>query len=305
MATMTRGDRVTSRRLDAVVGRASQLAELTAVLDEVAGGRSRFVVIGGEAGAGKTTLVELFTCGLSGAGPSTSGASSSGLSGPGPPTAQEVRHAHVVQGQCVALGGEGLPYAPDRGGFARAAGARTAETRSWSGQDRAGRRWAFCCRACVPGAEPGDLVRLQLFEAVARLLEHASSRTPLVLVIEDIHWADESTRHLLRFLARALTDASVLLIATYRTDELTRRHPLRPFLAEIVRLPGTSRIEVTGLDRDEVGQLLTGLLGHEPSPAVVNLVHRRSEGVPYFVEELAQSAARGLRGDARHACGTP
>ena len=283
---------MTSRRLDAVVGRASQLAELTEVLDDVAGGRSRFVVIGGEAGAGKTTLVELFTCGLSGAGPSTSGASSSGLSGPGPSTAQEVRQAHVVQGQCVALGGEGLPYAPIVGalrGLLALYGRD--QVLEWAGPSRAA--LSVLLPGLLPGAEPGDSVRLQLFEAIARLLEHASSRTPLVLVIEDIHWADDSTRHLLRFLARALTDASVLLIATYRTDELTRRHPLRPFLAEIVRLPGTSRIEVTGLDRDEVGQLLTGLLGHEPSPAVVNLVHRRSEGVPYFVEELAQSAARG------------
>ena len=67
--------------------------------------------------------------------------------------------------------------------------------------------------------------------------------------MEDIHWADESTRHLLRFLARALTDAPVMIITTYRTDELTRRHPLRPFLAEVGRLNGTERIDIPNLDR--------------------------------------------------------
>ena len=76
------------------------------------------------------------------------------------------------------------------------------------------------------------------------LWERASEHGPLVVIMEDIHWADESTRHLLRFLARALTDAPVMIIASYRTDELTRRHPLRPFLAEIGRLNGTVRVEV-------------------------------------------------------------
>ena len=79
---------------------------------------------------------------------------------------------------------------------------------------------------------------------MARLWESAARTGPLVVVIEDIHWADESTRHLLRFLAGALTDAPVLVIATYRTDELARRHPLRPFLAEVGRLAGA-----TGGDR--------------------------------------------------------
>ncbi|HET9650158.1 MAG TPA: AAA family ATPase [Microlunatus sp.] len=269
---MTRPDRAAARRLSAVVGRSSQLAELLTAFDEVSVDGSRFVLIGGEAGAGKTTLLELFGARLAD---------------------QQRRHpAHCVQGQCVALGGEGLPYAPIVGalrGLLDQYGRD--QVLEWAGPSRAA--LSVLLPGLVPGAEPGDAVRLQLFEAVARLLEHAGARAPLVVVIEDIHWADDSTRHLLRFLARALTDAAVLLVATYRTDELTRRHPLRPFLVEVGRLPGTVRIDVTGLERDEVGQLLTTLLGREPSPAVVNLVHRRSEGIPYFVEELAQSAARG------------
>ena len=125
------------------------------------------------------------------------------------------------------------------------------------------------------------------------LWERASEHGPLVVIMEDIHWADESTRHLLRFLARALTDAPVMIIASYRTDELTRRHPLRPFLAEIGRLTGTVRVDVPSLDRAEVAELLSRLLDRPPSNAVIDMVFRRSEGIPYFVEELTRSAARG------------
>ena len=113
------------------------------------------------------------------------------------------------------------------------------------------------------------------------------------MVLEDIHWADESTRHLLRFGARALTDAPVMILASYRTDELTRRHPLRPFLAEIGRLPGAVRVDVPSLDRAEVAELLTRLMDRPPTNAVIDTVFRRSEGIPYFVEELTRSAARG------------
>ena len=144
----------------------------------------------------------------------------------------------------------------------------------------------------APPRDPEGL-RLQLFEAVARLWETAARTGPLVVVIEDLHWADESTRHLLRFLTGALTDAPVLVIATYRTDELDRRHPLRPFLAEVGRLAGVTRLEIGGLSRPEVADLLARLLGRTPSGVAVDLVHRRSEGLPYFVTELATSASRG------------
>jgi predicted ATPase/DNA-binding CsgD family transcriptional regulator len=271
MDPMSRSDPGIARRLDGLIGRREQLGELTSALDEATAGRSRVVLLGGEAGSGKTTLVEAFCAQLA---------------------ADQRRSAQLVVGQCVALGGEGLPYAPIVGALR---GLLTTYGREqileWAGPSRAA--LGVLLPGIVPGAEPGDVVRLQLFEAVARLLEHAGGRQPLVVVLEDIHWADESTRHLLRFLTRALDDAAVVLLATYRTDELTRRHPLRPFLAEVGRQPGTHRIELTGLDRDEVSQLLTRLLGHQPTAAVASLVHRRSEGVPYFVEELAQSAARG------------
>jgi ATP/maltotriose-dependent transcriptional regulator MalT len=136
-------------------------------------------------------------------------------------------------------------------------------------------------------AENAQLLRLQLFEAVARVLQGVARVAPLVVVLEDIHWADESSRTLLQFLARMLDDAAVLVVCTFRTDEVGRGHPLRPFLADLTRLPTTSRLEVRPLVRAEVAELLTNLAGRRPAPTLVDEVFRRSDGVPFYVEELA------------------
>lgn len=253
------------------MGRVPELTRLRELAAGVQVDGSRLVLIGGDAGSGKTTVVDAFVRDL--------------LSAPGTPT-------QVVRGQCVPLGGDGLPFAPVAGALRQLVSAYGGDqVLAWAGASRVG-LGAVLPDLITPPSEPATL-RLQLFEAVARLLEGATETGPLVVVVEDLHWADESTRHLLRFLAGALTDAPVLLLATYRTDELDRRHPLRPFLAEVGRLPGVTRLEIGGLSRDEVAELLTRLLGRVPSAVATDLVHRRSEGLPYFVAELAGSAARG------------
>ncbi|HEY5980100.1 MAG TPA: AAA family ATPase [Microlunatus sp.] len=255
-----------------LVGRTAELAELRELLDGVLVEGSRLALIGGDAGSGKTTVVDAFVHDLA--------------------TTAADRGAQVIRGQCVPLGGDGLPYAPIVGAL-RELIARHGrdDVLEWAGASRVG-LGALLPDLIAPPSEP-DAIRLQLFEAVARLWESAARTGPLVVVIEDLHWADESTRHLLRFLTGALTEAPVLVIATYRTDELDRRHPLRPFLAEVGRLAGVTRLEVGGLSRAEVAELLTRLLGRTPSGVAVDLVHRRSEGLPYFVTELATSASRG------------
>jgi DNA-binding CsgD family transcriptional regulator len=273
MVDMVRTARlVDGRRNPAMVGRTEQRARLRELLDDVVAGGSRFVIIGGDAGVGKTTIVEAFVSDLGG------------------PLAD--RKAQVIRGQCVPMGGEGLPYAPVVGAL-RELVARHGQDQilDWAG---AGRTALGALLPDLVSSPPAtDALRLQLFEAVAMLWERASESGPLVVIMEDIHWADESTRHLLRFLARALTDAPVMIVTTYRADELTRRHPLRPFLAEVSRFAETVRIDVPSLERNEVAELLELLLGRHPSNAVADLVFKRSEGIPYFVEELTTSAARG------------
>jgi DNA-binding CsgD family transcriptional regulator/tetratricopeptide (TPR) repeat protein len=102
---------------------------------------------------------------------------------------------------------------------------------------------------------------------------------------EDLHWADQSTRDLLGFLVRNLR-SGVALVLTYRSDELHRRHPLRPFLAELDRSGRIERLELGRLDRRGLAELLAGILGQPAPPALVGEVLARSEGNPFFAEEL-------------------
>lgn len=245
---------------DRMVGRARELAELQTMWAQALQHEPRLVLLGGEAGGGKTTLAGAFAASLSG--------------------------AQLVRGQCVPLGGEGLPYAPVlqvmRELFAR------------YGRDRiidwAGAGWPSLAPLLPElGAtpEPSTTERLRMFEAIARIWEGAARETPLLVVLEDLHWSDESSRHLLNFLTSAVADAPVLLIGTFRTDELTRRHPLRPFLAELQRIPAVRRIDLPRLTRDEVAELV-----HRAEPDAtdyaIDVLAERSEGIPFFVVELAR-----------------
>ncbi|HEX8132267.1 MAG TPA: AAA family ATPase, partial [Actinomycetes bacterium] len=134
----------------------------------------------------------------------------------------------------------------------------------------------------------------RLFELLLGLLERLAEQRPTVLVVEDLHWADRSTRDLLAFLHRNLRHGRVLLVLTYRSDELHRRHPLRPWLAELERDRRVERLELGRFDRGEVAAQLTGILGATPPARLVDRIHARSGGNAFFVEELAAVAsARG------------
>jgi len=146
-----------------------------------------------------------------------------------------------------------------------------------------------------PGA--GALTPGRLFELVLGVLHRLAERGPLLLVVEDLHWADRSTRELLGFLVRNLR-AGVALVLTYRSDELHRRHPMRPFLGELDRSGRTERLELGRLGRRELGELLAGILG-EPAPAALTgEILARSEGNPFFAEELLSARVEGSGGSA-------
>ena len=230
------------------------------------------MLIGGEAGVGKTRLTEEFLGAARAAG------------------------AVTAVGGCVEIGADGLPFAPVSTalrGLYRALGAEL--TGAAAGQEAelarllpelgdggAGRR--------DPHDEDG---RVRLFELTARLLERLGADRTLVVVVEDLHWADRSTRELLAYLFRSLQRTRVLLAATYRTDDIHRRHPLRPFLAETDRLRSVERIELARFSREEVRRQLGPILAGPPEEGLVDEVFTRSDGNPFFVEELACS----IRGD--------
>ena len=133
-----------------------------------------------------------------------------------------------------------------------------------------------------------------MFEIVFGLLRRLSDDQPVALILEDLHWADSSTRDLLRFLVRNARDARFLIIGTYRSDELHRRHPLRPLLAELERLEGVDDIELGAFSADELADQLAGITGEAPHPELVSAVLSRSGGNPFFVEELMAAGEGGL-----------
>ncbi|WP_170297188.1 helix-turn-helix transcriptional regulator [Georgenia thermotolerans] len=253
------------RPVPLLVGRSAQLDELRRTWSAALTDGARLTLVAGEAGMGKTTLVAAF--------------------------AESLDDAEVVTGQCVAFAGEGMPYA------AVAQIVRDLVRRY--GQDQvigwAGAGWTSL-GTLLPGLTPApggaDVERLRLYEAVTLVLEEAARRHPLLVVVEDLHWGDQSTWHLLRFLGAALTDAPVMILATYREEELHRRHPLRPVLAELLRQRGTTRLDLGPLDAAGTADLVAAV--GSPPPGVAAAIYRRSDGVPYFVEELARAAADGV-----------
>jgi DNA-binding CsgD family transcriptional regulator len=129
------------------------------------------------------------------------------------------------------------------------------------------------------------------------LLETLSEDRPVVLIAEDLHWSDASTRKLLTYAMRAVRDVPLLIVGTYRSDELTRRHPLQHFLAEAARQPSTDFVELGRLDIRAVAQLLAELLQQEPSAEFVDDICERCGGNPFLIEEVI--AAGALRRAAR------
>ena len=126
-----------------------------------------------------------------------------------------------------------------------------------------------------------------------------------MLIIEDLHWADRSTRDFLSFLSRAAHNECLVVVGTYRSDELHRRHPLRGFLAELERLDSVARIELAPFSRLELTAQLTGILGHSPDPEVTEELFERTEGNAFFVEELLAAGEEGGTASCPARCGTP
>jgi DNA-binding CsgD family transcriptional regulator len=253
------------------VGRIQELARLEDLLTHAATGEPLVALVGGEAGVGKTRLVQQLAA-----------------------AAQE-QGVRVLAGGCVPLGEEGLPFAPVTEALQGLADLDAAELEAVAGpaQQELGRllpdlAWGgeAAMDPAVVGGGQGRLFAL-LLGVVGRLAASA----PLLWIMEDLHWADRSTRDLLAYLATALRSGRVLVVGTFRNDELHRRHPLRPLLAELARNRRVQRLELERFTRVEVAEQLAGLLGADPPTRLVDGIHARSEGNPFFAEELLLAGA--------------
>jgi DNA-binding CsgD family transcriptional regulator len=246
----------------ALIGRGEQLAALDAALEHARGGEPVTVLVAGEAGIGKTRLVGEFSGRAFAAG------------------------ARVLTGACVDLGDAALPYGAVMDAL-RGVPADAFELFPIALR----RELAPLVPEAAPDDTPHEGGQAGLFGAVLRLLEQLGQREPLVFVLEDIHWADRSTLDLLKFLVRGLRQSAVLLVATYRTDELAREHPARPLLAELQRAPRARTVEVGPLSEQETASQLDALGG--AALDVAGAIHARSEGNPFYTEELLAARAGG------------
>jgi hypothetical protein len=137
------------------------------------------------------------------------------------------------------------------------------------------------------------LAQLRLFDALARLFADLAGQRPTMVVIEDVHWADPSTQVFLSFLCRNLPARPFALAVTARTDELHRRHPLRPLLGELAHLPSVRAIELGPLDVAEIAELLAWRHGAPMPRDAVGGIARRSGGNPFYAEQLFRTIAWG------------
>jgi len=262
------------------------MAALQAALETVRQGEPAAVLIGGEAGMGKTRLIGEFTGTARGAG------------------------VRVLTGACLELGADGLPFSPFTAmlrDLVREAGPNEIAA-LLSGSGRAARELARLLpelTADRPAGAPGEAAaaamdgdtypgvmtageaRAHLFEGFLTLLERLAEQRPLVLVIEDAHWADRSSRDLLAFLIgyqRAV--GNLLIVVTFRSDELHRTHPLRPLLAELARIDWVDRTELPPLTRGQAEELAAVVLGRSPDRGLADAIYERAQGNPLFTEEL-------------------
>jgi DNA-binding CsgD family transcriptional regulator/tetratricopeptide (TPR) repeat protein len=247
-----------------MVGRDGELDMLLELERSTRSGVPRAVVIGGEAGIGKSRLVREFI-------------------------ARVEPDAVVGIGECVDLGSVSVPFAPVRGivralwdrfgadGIAAAAGPGMSRLLSLLPAS------VFPERP-VPTADFEYPDRLN--DSVLELLETFGHDNTLVLVLEDVHWVDPATLSLMRYLLRSLRRGRILVVITYRSEDLDPRHPLRPVLAELDRGRGVTRLELRRLDRGEIRDQVHRITQHELTASELDDLVARSAGVPFLIEEL-------------------
>jgi class 3 adenylate cyclase len=257
-----------------LVRRDDQLATLEDALLEARRGHGGLVVLSGEAGIGKTRL------------------------------ADELSHQARRLGSAVLWGGcseaeLSLPYLPfveaignylaheDIGELAARLGPTTGELSQLFPQ-------FVASGAPAPSSDPGQ-AKLRLFEAIVGLLGIPAADRTLLLVIEDVHWADDSSRELLDHLARRLAGMRALAVVTYRSDELHRRHPFVPTLRAWRRSGLAQMIDLDPLPQAGIAEMLASITGSDQvEPELVDLLYERTEGNPFFVEEMLSEATCSL-----------
>lgn len=256
-----------------LIGRAEELAQLAALAGIDADAGAGCVVLAGDAGVGKTRLLSELREQARGAGWRT------------------------VVGHCLDFGDSALPYLPFSEAFGRLAADSPALADSLVATSPAVARLMPGRRVLSDGEHPAAerVERADLFDAIHRALDQLASTEPLLLVVEDLHWADESTREMLSFLFARPFNGRVSIVASYRSDDLHRRHPLRATVAEWARLAAVSRLQLSPLDDTDVRSLVRNLHTAPMPERDVQTIVQRADGNAFFTEELVNAAELGAQ----------
>lgn len=249
------------------IARKAELAQLCATLGRVREGNAAAVLISGDAGVGKSRLLTEFSA--------AAGAES----------------ARVFLGRSLSIADSGLPYLPfmEIVEQIRAVHAEAVDQRAPLSV-LTGRSVGVSAQAAQQ-----DLGQLQLFDAYLSALTDLASDEVVVVALEDLHWSDASTRDLLAFLLSRLSRQKLMLVATYRSDDLHRQHPLRPLLAELTRLPVVERLDLEPFPPDDAQAFVHAVGGDDVDAAAIADIARRSEGNAFFAEELLAAGSTNGR----------
>ncbi len=259
------------------VGREAELETLRAGVDQSLSGHGRILLLVGEPGIGKTRTSEELA------------------------TYAKLRGAQVLWGRCFE--GEGAPafwpWMQIIRAFVHERDPQTLLSEMGTGAAEIAEVVSEV-RERLPGLpEPPkldpDQARFRLFDSITGFLRNASRQTPLMVVLDDLHWADKPSLLLLQFLARELGEARLLILGTYRDVEVGRQHPLEQTLAELARAQRADRVLLRGLTEDDVLRFVSLSAGKTPPAALVEAVYRETEGNPFFVHEVV----RLLQSDGR------
>ena len=267
------------------VGRQREMGELKACLEDALSGRGRLVTLVGEPGIGKTrTAQELATY--------------AGL-----------RSAQVLWGRCYEERGM-PPYWP----WVQAIRSYVRERDPEQLRSEMGAGAADIAEVVSdvkerlpdlkppPQLESPEQARFRLFDSITAFLKSASQKQPLVLVLDDLHWADQPSLMLLQFVARELGGARLLLVGTYRDVELSRQHPLAETLGELTRERLFQRVLLRGLSQQDVARFIEVAAGVDPPAGLTEAVHTQTEGNPLFVTEVVRLLVQ--EGELTHESGT-
>src|SRR5215471_9550039 len=265
------GDR--PRTVPVLVGRDGELGELLAGLDDAACGSGRLFLLAGDPGIGKSRLAYEAAA-----------------------RARD-RGFKVAWGRCWEAGGAPVywPWVQSLRACVRSLDGEELRSYLGTGAPFVAQIVAEVAESLPDVGPPPPMAaeggRFRLFEAVARFLRNAADRQPLMLILDDLHAADAPSVLLLRFVARELGDARVLVLGAYRDIEVDRGHPLAAAVAELLREPAARHLRLPGLTEAGVARLIQETAGVRAGDSVVAAVHRYTEGNPLFVGEVVRLLA--------------